>query len=205
MVRAAFLDAHAQNETAEDQYPNHNIPYGPGDRLLVVVGDSISTSHYRPHAANGEYPFLLANAMRIGLINLAVAGWETDAMIAHAVPLIPRDSNVVIYEGGINDLIFTGTRALQRIDRVISVIHSQAPRAKIVIVGLRDFRDSLSASIRAWNTREKLVARSTGAAYVDLYSTFPPSDRAEWPDGVHPNAKGAEHLAQIIRRTLSPN
>lgn len=193
-----FADAHARNETFEDEYPNHNIPRRPGMPLIVVVGDSISTSHYRPHSADGEYPYVLAKRMHAALLNLSVPGWETDAMIAHAVPLIPSNSDVVIYEGGTNDLIYTGLQALPRVADVTAAVRARAPHAKIVVVGLREFRESLKAGIRAWNAREEALAEARGITYVNIGDAFPAADRAEWPDGVHPNRKGAERLATIV-------
>jgi lysophospholipase L1-like esterase len=200
-----LVDAHARHQAYEDEYPNHNIPYYRGAKRITVVGDSISTSHYRPHGTDAEYPFLVASAIRASVTNLSVPGWETDAMIAHAVPVVARDSDIVIYEGGTNDLIYTGISALPRIDRVISAIRAQAPHAKIIIVGLRDFGRAPNQSIIAWNKREESVAAPAGAAYVDLYSAFPASDRAEWPDGVHPNSAGAHRLAGIIERAITAN
>jgi lysophospholipase L1-like esterase len=198
-----FTDAHAQNAAREDQYPNHNVTRYRHGALITVVGDSISTSHYRPHAADGEYPFLMATAIHANLLNLAVPGWETDAMIAHAVPLVPVESDVVIYEGGTNDLIYTGLGALPRIGAVIAAIRARAPHAKIVVVGLRDFGKAPDASIRRWNEEERSAARDAGALYIDLYTAFPASDRAEWPDGVHPNAGGARKIATIVERALN--
>lgn len=198
-----LLDDHARNQSLYAEYPNHNIPGRPGARRLVVVGDSISTSAYFPHGADGEYPFLVATAIHANLINLAVSGWETDAMIAHAIPLIRSDADIVLYEGGTNDLIFTGLSALPRISEAISAIKARAPHAKIIIVGLRDFGRAPNQSILTWNKREEAVARSVGASYIDLYSMFPASDRDEWPDGVHPNSAGARRLALIVERVIT--
>jgi lysophospholipase L1-like esterase len=198
-----FTDAYAQNESREDQYPNHNVKAYRGARLITVIGDSISTSHYRPHRADGEYPFLVATSMHANLLNLAVPGWETDAMIAHALPLVPRNSDVVIYEGGTNDLIYTGLAALPRIDAVIAAIRARAPHAKILVIGVRGLRNVPDASIRRWNERERTAAHNAGARYIDLYSAFPPSDLAKWPDGVHPNGSGARKIATMVERVLA--
>jgi lysophospholipase L1-like esterase len=193
-----LTDAHAANQGVEEQYPNHNIADDRATTRIAVVGDSISTSSYRPHAADAEYPFLLATALHASLTNLSVPGWETDAMIAHAVPIIPAQTNLVIYAGGTNDLIYTGYTALPRVDRVITAIRHRVPRAKLIIVGLRDFGKVPTGNIVAWNQRERAVAHSSHAVYVDTYSALPALDRIDFPDGVHPNITGARRLALLI-------
>jgi lysophospholipase L1-like esterase len=193
-----LTDAHAVNQGIEEEYPNHNIADDHAATRITVVGDSIATSSYRPHAADAEYPFLLAKALHASLTNLSVPGWETDAMMAHAVPIIPLQTNVVIYAGGTNDLIYTGPSALPRVDRIITAIHDRVPHAKLIIVGLRDFGKVPSASIVAWNQRERAVAHTFHDRYVDIYAKFPAQDRIDFPDGIHPSATGARRLALLI-------
>jgi lysophospholipase L1-like esterase len=186
---------------------------GPRGALhIAIVGDSISRTIVAGNGPSGflysndpatAYPAYFVTTLRARVTNLAVPSAQTDEMIAQQVPLVPRDSDVVVYEGGANDLLYTGLSALSRIDAVVAAIRARAPRAKIVLVGVRYCAYRQPDEVRTWDERERDVARTASATYIDLRTIFPSSDRHDWPDGLHPNEHGARSLAALIAQKIA--
>jgi lysophospholipase L1-like esterase len=193
------------------------LPTYPAGMQIAVIGDSISETMVDPdspeeclrgdragrnclysHDRHDSYPAILGERFHANITNLAVWGSRTDQMIANQVPHVPADANIVIYEGGSNDLRFGGVSTLRSIDTVVGAIRERAPHARLIVIGVRHFTGSRADDVRAWNEREQEVAHSVGASFVEMASAFPASDYRDWPDGIHPSAEGVRKIGSVF-------
>jgi lysophospholipase L1-like esterase len=189
---------------------------------IAVVGDSISVAYISTPGPCGmntgivcdfiindatAWPAALARRTGATVVNLAVAGAETTVVspkgeppIKNQVPLIDPATQVVIFEGGTNDLGY-GSTDYNRVNKIADMIGKQAPQARLVFLGVRYFWHSLPARVDAWDAREKLQARRHGGIFVDT-RIFPRNDYADFPDRTHPSPGGVIKLAILVQRAL---
>jgi lysophospholipase L1-like esterase len=183
---------------------------------LAAIGDSISAGCIDPAATNvtdtaairalyhldAGNSFVgvagrLAGASRV--TNLGIVGSTAAQMIAQEVPNLPAATSVVIIEAGTND-VFSPAPKTADYDALMAAVRAKAPRAKVVLITVRHLAryPYTDSNVKAWDAHIRTLARSAGAAVVDL-ETDPQWYRAsEWPDSIHPDLAGADHLGTTV-------
>jgi lysophospholipase L1-like esterase len=145
------------------------------------------------------YPSITGAILGAIVDNFSIGGTQWDTMISDQVPQVPTNADVVIYEGGTNDLAMShpGAGPEWHIDAVITAIRARAPRARIVLVGVRYYAGSSPTAVDDWDTHEQ----GTGLPFVDLRPMFPPGD-PRWPDGTHPNPAANQILGKMVAQAI---
>lgn len=194
--------------------PLPNTPSAPnpaprGTLTIAVVGDSISRYHIDPGPApcgpvlggpacgafvtTDNYPTFVGSALGATVVNLSIPGARTVTSpngipdILSEVPGIPTGADIVLFEGGTNDL---PSYALDRIDTVVSAIQKQAPKARIIFVGVRYYASSTPSRVDEWDSHEASLG-----TFVDLRWL---TDVADFPDGTHPSITGVQKIAAAV-------
>jgi hypothetical protein len=83
----------------------------------------------------------------------------------------------------------------------------RAPRAHIIYVGMRYFKDTLSDAVRKpltdlWNDRERQLATSHGNGFVDTRDIVAPGRSPDSPDGAHYSVAANRRIAAAIVRSI---
>jgi lysophospholipase L1-like esterase len=219
---AALVDAIVDALRAPIDAPLAKLAVIGGSMEAQIVGDDspvpcgpvlrAPACDYLVDATN-VWPEQLGTLLDARVLNLSQRGSQAaDAVTSgmfpssldDSVPRIPNDTAIVLVEIGINDISIygVGEPILSRIDRVFAAIRRNAPQARIVVVGLRDYAGSTPAYVTAWNDRERRAAAAMGATFVDIRSAFPASDHVDFPDGTHTSAAGAKKLAQYVAAAM---
>jgi lysophospholipase L1-like esterase len=189
---------------------------------IAVVGDSISISLILPVSPAGcvqaigpapdcqydstgksAYPALLGQMLGANVSNYAVGGKQTDWMIANEVPRVSPNADIVVYEGGTNDLAANGPVVTTRVEDMVAAITARAPHAKIVFVGMRFYSSCDPAAVNAWNRHEVAVANIIGGKFVDMISPWPTGLTKAWPDGTHPAQSTEPQIASLVAASIA--
>lgn len=200
-MRIAVLGASMERNVVLDRSP---VPCG------VILRAPACTYQDRSPLAFPQRLGVLANA---SVLNLSVAGSQAadartngtiPSMLESQVPRIPPDTQVVVVEMGVNDMSISGPTdaVLHRIDRVLAALRTRVPKARIILLGLRDYGASVGPRLDAWNAHERAAADVVGAAMIDLRARFPATDYVDFPDATHTSRIGAIRVAELISATI---
>lgn len=186
---------------------------------IAVVGDSISHNTVLSTApciqAIGpppdcqydltgatSYPVALASLLHANVSNFSVGGTQWDTMISDQVPQISPASDVVIYEGGTNDLAYFDTSVpggpYSHSQIVVAAIRLRAPNARIITIGVRYYAGSSGPAVNEWDTIETAIPNTQ---FIDLRLAFPAGD-SRWPDGTHPDKDAVQEIAQKVAAAI---
>jgi lysophospholipase L1-like esterase len=83
----------------------------------------------------------------------------------------------------------------------------RAPRAHIIYVGMRYFKDTLSDAVRKpltdlWDDRERQLATFHGNGFVDARDIVAPGRSPDSPDGAHYSVAANRRIAAAIVRSI---
>jgi lysophospholipase L1-like esterase len=213
--------------------PAAAVPASATGWLVAGVGDSIT---YGTGTSNPPATSFLARAAGLAYasyVDLGVPAALTESIIGE-VPSIPPAANVVVIYTGTNDVSAAADNrvdvatAIARtkyyepaFDALVAAVRQRVPAARLVVVTVRDFgrvekeaglpkdrfdSDSRTAATREWNAHQRQVARSNGAAIVDLEydrQWYVASEYGGAPGDVHPNDAGADRLARAVAPLLA--
>jgi acyl-CoA thioesterase-1 len=176
--------------------------------LLVALGDSLTAG--LGLETDQAYPALLERQLRaeghhLTVINAGVSGDTTAAGLRRAEWALEGDVRAVIVALGGND----GLRGLpvdqmkQNLDDIVSLANSRG--IAVLLAGMEappNFGATYTAQFRAVFQE---LAREHDVAFMPFLLDGVAGDPAlNQADGIHPNAAGAELVAERVREALGP-
>lgn len=173
-----------------------------GDTPAAIIGDSWASGYGLADPAD-SFAYRLARLRRWNAVVSAVAGtgFSTSGVCgdgrdyASRIPVVPTDAEVVLIEGGLNDVASDDltTHAVG----VIEGAKRQAPGALVVVVGPPHVPLRAPNDIRTTDKALRVAADRTGAHYVSTLQWSIPTS-----DDLHPTPAGhaafASHLADEL-------
>ncbi len=177
---------------------------------VLFVGTSLTAGYgLTPELAYPSVVATLAEAdgLPIQPVNAGVSG-ETSAGALRRMDWILRTpADVIVIETGANDALRgldpDSTRA--NLERIIARAKQAQPEAKILLVQMEAPPNYGFGYVRRFRRMYGDVAREAGVPLVpfllDGVAGLPEMNQA---DGIHPNRRGAEHVAQNVWRSLKP-
>jgi lysophospholipase L1-like esterase len=182
--------------------------WGNAGPTVTVIGDSWSVGGALPAHTDG-FPYLLADQMgwRVRIAGGSGTGFQQpggcDTNYVDRAATIPKDTRLVLFEGGINDAARgPSLRGLpEAIHAAVTAAEKRAPQAQVVILGIPTLPYFSAAEMQRINSVLQESAAAAGAIWL------PARDRVDlyWDD-VHPTPKGhrqyAEHIVRALRVTM---
>lgn len=173
-------------------------------KVVTILGDSITTGLGLP--AKAALPAQLHLALeRLGVPNqVRGAGVSGDTSAGGAARVdfsVQPDTSVVVVALGGNDLLQGVDPRITRanLDRLLQRL--KARRMGVVLVGVKAPPEMGRGYAREFDAIFPNLARQHGVAlYPDLFAGLGRDRRLKQPDGVHPNARGV----QVIANGLAP-
>lgn len=208
-TRQQGVPSAAAERSPESQPPGDAT--GDDRPTIVFVGTSLTAGLGLPDP-DEAYPALIQTKIdSLGLnyrvVNAGVSG-ETSAGALKSIGWLMRSpANVVVIETGAND----GLRGLsvqamrENIQGIIDTVKSRHPDARIVLAGM-EAPPNLGARYTS-EFREAFpeLARANGATLVPfLLQGVAGVDSLNQADGIHPNQKGAQVVADNVWEVLRP-
>jgi acyl-CoA thioesterase I len=178
--------------------------------VMVVVGASF-TAGVGPGSPDLSWAAMLARTLHWNAVVYGVAGagyirpgvgrkGPVEAEIA-AVDLRSLDPALVIVQAGHDDIGVPARLERRRVAQTVSLIHAEAPSARIALLTVFPGRSSMAA---AYRTDRAIVAAGTGAdrsvIVMDPLAGHWPYQRSA--DGLHPTMAGSEWLAAKVAGIL---
>lgn len=168
---------------------------GSGEGSAVLIGDSWATME-------GIYPRELADRLDVELQMAAVGGTGYvnggacggRAFISR-VYQIPKDADLVILAGGVNDGGAPKDMMSKAVAQTIAAARSRAPGVKVVVVGVPRvplLEDDVTGAV------DEVLAASDADLFVDVRGW----DISTLPDGIHPDAGGAREYGRLLAQAI---
>lgn len=176
---------------------------------IVFVGTSLTAGHGLADP-DEAYPALIQRKVdSLGLnyrvVNAGVSG-ETSAGALKSIGWLMRQPvNVVVIETGAND----GLRGLSvdalrsNLQDIIDTVRATHPDARLVIAGMEAPPNLGPSYTAAFRSVYPELAKANGAALVPfLLAGVAGVDSLNQPDGIHPNTRGAQVVADNVWKVL---
>jgi acyl-CoA thioesterase I len=175
-------------------------------RPIVCVGDSLTTGL----SAKEAYPEYLQQLVSVPVVNFGRPGVTAREMVEHLPEILAEQPQLVIIELGGHDFLRGYGRAATRASLVQIIEACQQAEAEVVLVEIpRGFITDPFSGLERELAREydlrlipdsairMLVVRSPAIPFVGELA------KPHWSDdGLHPNAAGAQMLADAVYRAL---
>ncbi|MEQ8787465.1 MAG: GDSL-type esterase/lipase family protein [Pirellulaceae bacterium] len=177
-------------------------PFDPS-RPVVCLGDSLTA---------GGYPTLLAERLSVPVVDMGVEGNTTRDAIAQAPALAALQPQVVVVEIGGNDYVQGATRDETRdnLQHIVNVCRNAGAEVVLVEIPRGFVADPYGGLEREIARRDDLeLIPDTTIRWFVLRSPYAPPGmwlHREWhlsDDGLHPNARGSEALADRVADALA--
>lgn len=186
-------------------------PAPEGDRVILVLGDSLSAEYGLPRDTGWVHGLSAklrsaGGAVEYSVVNSSISGDTTQSGRTRLPQLLARYSpRIVVLELGAND----GLRGLdlsQMNDNLQAMVDAcRRANARVLLIGMRippnygrAYADRFAQSFEA-------LARRNRLAFVPfLMDGF--ADRLEWfqPDGLHPSVAAQERMLDNVWAGLQP-
>jgi lysophospholipase L1-like esterase len=206
----------------------HREPTKPPRVIVAALGDSLSggyaiDGHYVDDA-NASYPALVAQqigATQIGIVAIAGATIRT---ITGNLYQLPVDADLLIVNAGTNDMVVVaaGVQTLDEaraaFDAMLARSREWMPRARVIVVGIRDVAAMDPACIAGPHAIRKLRnpgnVRAASLAFnrhilglpdttpVDLASRAGADSIELFPDAIHPSPLGVTWIAAAVLEAI---
>jgi acyl-CoA thioesterase-1 len=178
--------------------------FAAGAKVVTVLGDSITAGYGLPAAA--ALPAQLQLALRkLGVETVVraagVSGDTTAGGLSRVDFSVRKDTDLAIVALGANDLLQgqDPKRTRANLDGIIKKL--QARRIGVVLTGIAAPVEIGGGYARDFNAVFPALARAHGVPlYPNLLDGVARQRALNQPDGIHPNARGA----QIIAARLAP-
>lgn len=189
-----------------------NHPISPLDRRpIVCIGDSLTS--YPPH---GGYPRVLDRLVAVPVINLGSPGITSAEALIQLPKLTAARPQAVVIELGGNDFLKdtswlkADSRAATKRNLEKLIAAARALDAEVVLVEVpRGFIVDPFAGLERELAREHDLELISDAAIRNLVLWSPSCPPGIWTggpylsdDGLHPNARGDEYLANVVLKSL---
>jgi len=205
----------------------HPTATAPRHGLVVGIGDSITWGASTAEPPVTSYVAVAATMLGVAHVNLALDGAFT-AAIAASVRRVAAHDALAVVNAGTNDVgvscraatphaaVEAVRRRLPDADTLFAAIGERLPRARVIVVTVRDLgragayypdapAESLTAAAHEWNARMRTLAAQHGATLIDLERSAEWYVRDEWdPSGIHPLATGTLRLARAVTSAAQP-
>jgi acyl-CoA thioesterase-1 len=183
----------------------------PTDATILFVGTSLTAGYgldpaeawptlIQQKLTEAELPFRAVNAGVSGETS-AGARRRLDWLLDQQVP------QVVVIETGANDgLRGQSLDSLEaNLDAIVSRFSGLTPRPLIIVAGMEALPNLGAVYTNRFRGIFPRVARTHGAVYLPfLLDGVAGNARFNQADGIHPNAEGAERVAENVWRVLEP-
>jgi lysophospholipase L1-like esterase len=192
-----LLSALLFNLSCSDSYKNIANLDAPGT-TIVCFGDSITAGYgVRPQEA---FPALIAESLEIPVINAGVDGdTTTDALSRLGSDALAHSPRLVIVEFGGNDFRkrVDKRKTFENLDAIVGRIAEDG--AIVVVLGMRIglFKDEYLSGYEG-------VAEGRGALLIPNFMAGILGDHKLTTDGIHPNVRGHEIIADRVVERLIP-
>lgn len=176
------------------------------ERPVVCLGDSLTSNPPDP-----AYPDFLAERITLPVVNLGHPGISTAQALSRLPALVAANPQVVVIELGGHDFLQSKSRAETKANLETIIVAARGAGAEVVLFEIpRGFiTDGYGGVERELARQYDLELISDGAIrQLVLWSPFAPPGiwmRGESrlsDDGLHPNERGARHLANTVARSL---
>ncbi len=219
MAAAAFLGASRCAESSESDRSVHSPGAAVSERVLCF-GDSITRGEALPPGEGSSLWLLTVERRsngRLRLINEGKNGRSTDSLkgLREALDRHAGEFDSVLIALGANDAHdfspHAVSRAKARLEALIDAAREASPRRRVIVVGPPNVNvEALSRTMaHASEIARRLPeidaafeteAKESGSPYVRLYGLLP--DRTLARDGIHPDARGNDVIAEAVLRAL---
>lgn len=191
-------------------------------KTLICLGDSLTFGLRVPRSQS--WPRLVAEKAGVDVVNLGISGDTTSGMLARLQTLLqnadrhlsPECMPLVLVMGGSNDIFYAGTDAGARAN-LGAMVHQLKQAHMVPVVGipvpvaaedapaqwgqLADFGEA-ARMLEDYSRWLHSFCRAFGIACVDFRQDFLDPQggvrRELFADGLHPNARGHEVMAQRL-------
>jgi acyl-CoA thioesterase-1 len=167
------------------------------ESTVVILGDS-NTSGYGVDPQDA-YPARLQENLRnrgrpVSVINAGWAGDTFGAMLSRINSTVPQSADLVIVQGGYNDLANGVPRdvTIANLDAILSQLRARGTRT--VVCGFFD---------KNWDATGRKLAAAHGATFVPGSMCYDP--RNVGPDGLHMTATGHDVIAKRLTGVVPPS
>jgi len=196
--------------------------------VVAALGDSLSGGYFIDGRyvddPSASYPALVAQqigATQLGIVGIAGAVIQT---IVESIGRLPPDADLLLVNAGTNDMVVvadgldTLAQICKNFDAMIELSRTWMPKARIIIVGLRDVArmdpDSIAkphairrlrntagmrAATRAFNEH---ILVSPATTPVDLANREGSDSVVHFPDAIHPSPLGLRWIADAVLAAL---
>lgn len=178
---------------------------------IIFMGTSL-TAGYGLADPDQAYPAVIqrkidSSGLSYEVVNAGVSGETSAGALRRMSWLMRQPVDVFVLETGAND----GLRALDvdslraHIQQIIDTVRATHPDARLVLAGM-EAPPNLGASYTAkFHAIYPALAKKNGAALVPfLLAGVAGVDSLNQGDGIHPNARGAEVVAENVWTVLAP-
>jgi acyl-CoA thioesterase-1 len=186
----------------------------PRRHLAVYFGDSYFVSDY--NYTDPSHTMAKLSGKRLGYDKIRVRGgggtgfvqanWDYDLppylQQIRAGALKARNPDLVVIEGGSNDVTRSRWKIRRNAGIVLRVAHSKHPQARLVLVGPLDVDGDYSETTPV-NRALRRIASQKGVPYIDISRWLEGHYDLVGPDGVHPTAEGHRLLGRKLARELA--
>lgn len=192
-------------------YCSSCISAGAGEHAIVFLGDSLTDGYTLgskfayPEVIQGK---LIAAGKRARVINAGVSGDTMQNGLSRVDTYLTQEIGVFVVALGANDLFrdVPLDDMTMRLKEILARVRRQQPSAKLVVIGMQDFvgRKSREDAL-AFKSAFANTAKEFDALYVPfLLEGVANMSGLNLSDGIHPNKKGQEKMADMIWGYLSP-
>jgi acyl-CoA thioesterase-1 len=179
-------------------------------RVILFLGTSLTAGYGLD--ADQAFPAVVARRLdslhlNYEVVNAGVSG-ETSADARNRVAwLLKRPIDVMIIETGAND----GLRGLSvdsmraNIQAILDSVRTDQPHARVILAAMEAPPNMGPAFASAFRKSFPELAKKNGVTYLPfLLNGVAGIDSLNQADGIHPNTRGAELVADNVMRVLLP-
>jgi acyl-CoA thioesterase-1 len=180
-------------------------------RTIVFMGTSLTAGYGLPNP-DEAYPAVIQRRIdSLGLnyevVNAGVSGETSAGALRRIAWLMRQPVDVFVLETGAND----GLRGLSvdslraHIDTIFGIVRRTHPDARLVLAGMEAPPNLGPRYTARFRSLFPEAARANGAILIPfLLAGVAGVDSLNQGDGIHPNARGAEIVADNVWRVLKP-
>lgn len=196
--------------TPAEESPSHPSGTPPADKILVVLGDSLSAGFgVDPSEA---WPARIQEKIRHSglpwkLVNAGLSGDTSAGGLRRLDWILRRPVDALLLELGSNDglrgLPLEATRT--NLQMVIERTRAKHPNVRIVLAGMKMPENLGEAYTRQFESLYSDLAQSHQAALIPfLLEGVGGRPELNLPDQIHPNAEGHRRVATNVWKVLQP-